>query len=122
MNTAIPTKFKDLIESTIEFTLQDLDASNSTQVWNRFIQMVGDIIFVCPDLSFIEEYSAANQTVFYYRFNPKPSYNSWGPSWATGAVHGEEVAFVFGVPLLLEKFYTLQEIKLSEKLMNIWRV
>jgi len=62
----------------------------------------------------------SNRTVYYYHFLPKPSFTSWGPQWAKGAVHGEEIPYVFGIPLVVQKFYSLQEIELSKTIMNVW--
>ncbi|KAL4226755.1 hypothetical protein ACF0H5_014735 [Mactra antiquata] len=55
------------------------------------------------------------KTTYQYLFSHKPSTQK-GPSWLTGATHGAEVAFVFG----LGARYSANEKELSEKIMLYW--
>jgi hypothetical protein len=49
------------------------------------------------------------------------SFSPCSPDWAKGAVHEDEIAFVFGLPLLVQQLYTLKEIELSTTMMNAWK-
>ena len=54
---------KMMIEPTIDLLLEGVpDVDNSTQVWNRYVQLVGDGVFVCTDYYFIDSYLKINQT------------------------------------------------------------
>ena len=41
------------------------------------------------------------------------------PKW-TGAMHADEIAFVFGQPLNLSQGYNEKEIELSRQIMSYW--
>jgi len=117
----LPENHRFLVQIIIDFGLDGIeDDTDPVEVWNRYVQIVGDVIFVCSDYVFINEFSISNRTVYYYQFVHKPSFTSIGPQWAKSAVHGEEVPFVFGIPLIVQQFYTLQEIELSKTIMNVW--
>ncbi len=116
-----PKDYADFVEIVVDFGFDGIDDDKDpVQVWNRYIELIGDVIFVCSDYVFINEYSSTNRTVYYYEFKPKPSFSPWSPDWAKGAIHGDEIAFVFGLPVLAQQLYTLKEIELSRTVMNAW--
>jgi len=117
-NETLPENFDFLVQNIVDYGLDGIK-DDPFEVWNRYVQIVGDIIFVCSDYVFINEFSISNRTVHYYHFLPKPS-NSGSPQWVKGAAHSEEVPFVFGIPLVLQQLFSLQEIELSKKIMNDW--
>eukprot|EP00092_Neocalanus_flemingeri_P106141 GFUD01136147.1.p1 GENE.GFUD01136147.1~~GFUD01136147.1.p1 ORF type:complete len:155 (+),score=25.65 GFUD01136147.1:3-467(+) len=53
-----------------------------------------------------------------YHFSHHATVSPW-PSWS-GALQGDELAFVFGVPLNGSKGYSEKEIQLSKKMMTYW--
>ncbi|XP_054155663.1 acetylcholinesterase-like [Oppia nitens] len=123
VNESVPAIFRSLAAQAVNFTLDGIeDQNNSSQLWNRYIQIVGDIIFVCPDQLFIDKFadSRDHHSVYYYRFNRISAYLSHHPKWVTGAVHSEEIQFVFGVPLIATDLYTREERQLSRHMMTLW--
>ena len=57
---------------------------------------------------------------FIYRYNylHRSSTSPW-PSW-TGSMHGDEIEYVFGVPLKRPEFYTQEEVKFAEDVVDLW--
>jgi len=81
-------------------------------------RMTGDWEFTCPVLDFAHKYSETGNNVYMYYFSEVASVSPW-PSW-TGAMHADEIAFVFGLPLNHNHGYSKQEIELSRQIMSYW--
>ena len=113
---------KSMFDVIVDYSLEGIqNDKDPKEVWSRIIKVIGDFIFTCPDYLFINEFSSLkDHSVYYYHFKPKPSFSPWSPRWAHGAVHGDEIAFVFGYPLLARKFYTQKEAELSRKIIKYW--
>jgi carboxylesterase type B len=107
-----------MYDIAVDYVFDGVEVNDSQQVWNRYVQLVGDIIFVCPDYVFINEFSASGRVVYYYRFKPRPS-SSARSQW-TNAIHSDEIGFVFGVPLIKNNDYTFEEKELSKTMMKVW--
>ncbi|XP_054155664.1 carboxylesterase 5A-like [Oppia nitens] len=135
VNQSVLEMYQNLAQEALGFAFDGLDQQNTTQLWTRYIQLIGDIIFVCPDQLFVDQFAGDDtsntdggvvtrnrRTVYYYQFKHKPRHISSGPKWATGAVHGDEIAFIFGYPLVVsdESVYTREERQLSRQMMTIW--
>ncbi|XP_054155665.1 carboxylesterase 5A-like [Oppia nitens] len=130
VNQSVPEMYQNLAKEALGFAFDGLDQQNTTQLWTRYIQLVGDIIFVCPDQFAGDDTANTDggvvtrnrRTVYYYQFKHKPRHISSGPKWATGAVHADEIAFVFGYPLVVsdESVYTREERQLSRQMMTVW--
>lgn len=125
------SSMKMMIEPTIDLLLEGVpDVDNSTQVWNRYVQLVGDGVFVCTDYYFIDSYLKINQTqpevqlkppkVLYYRFKPVVSDPFDCPKWSFGACHTDELGFVFGTPILFQDKYPKTEVDTSNKIRTTW--
>ena len=81
-------------------------------------RMTGDWEFTCPVLDFAHKYSEAGNNVYLYHFTEVASVSPW-PRW-TGAMHADEIAFLFGLPLNHSNGYSQQEIELSRQIMVYW--
>lgn len=79
---------------------------------------VGDYAFVCPTVEFAKAYASADHPVYYYRFTERMS-NSLFPDWM-GVLHGDEIAYIFGIPLDPAAGFNNRERLLSRKLMKYW--
>eukprot|EP00092_Neocalanus_flemingeri_P066834 GFUD01081477.1.p1 GENE.GFUD01081477.1~~GFUD01081477.1.p1 ORF type:complete len:628 (-),score=97.71 GFUD01081477.1:131-1951(-) len=88
--------------------------SNRQQV-DRF---TGDPLFTCPVVEFAHQYAENGNNVYMYHFSHHATVSPW-PSWS-GALHGDEVAFVFGVPFNESRGYNKREIQLSKDMMTYW--
>jgi len=84
------------------------------------VNLYSDWSVVCPCNYFAELYSQHGGTVHYYYFNQKTSSNPWA-AWM-GVQHGDELPYVFGLPLKKEKSgkYTQQEKDLSRDVMRYY--
>ena len=80
-------------------------------------QITGDLQFKCPVKTLADAYSRAGIPVYIYSFEHRTKYNPW-PTWM-GVLHGYEIEFVFGYPLLNAN-YTVDEKLLSHKMMTAW--
>ena len=77
-----------------------------------------DFHFICPAQDFASLYAIHNQDVFFYHFTQRSSVHYW-PEWL-GVMHGDEVSFVFGEPLLPEFNYTESERAFTLKIFRYW--
>ncbi|KAI2811296.1 hypothetical protein BLOT_002470 [Blomia tropicalis] len=125
----VPENLRSMVEPVLDMLLDGVaDQNNSTQLWNRYVQLVGDMVFVCPDFFFLKSYlqhkdeetKGRSERVYYYRFRPKVSKPFDCPTWSTGACHTDELEFIFGIPLLLKSIYPPIEQKLSKSMMSTW--
>ncbi|XP_062578520.1 acetylcholinesterase-like [Saccostrea cucullata] len=83
--------------------------------------ITGDFAFKCPTINLAQKYAQANGQaagVYLYEFNHRPSVSSW-PEWS-GALHGDEIEFIFGLPLRKGTKYSANEQSLSQDMMQYW--
>ncbi len=84
--------------------------------------MIGDYYFTCDSLWLADELTknGTNNKVFIYYFEQISSTNPF-PSWM-GVLHGYEIEFVFGVPLVngTHGGYSHEEVRLSRKVIEYW--
>jgi carboxylesterase type B len=77
--------------------LESLD-QNSIDYFRKFIQLQGDVLFVCPALDLAEVFSKSGVKAYAYEYKYRiPS--SPFPIQLGNAVHTEEIYMVFGEPL-----------------------
>ena len=81
-------------------------------------RMVGDSQFTCSVVDLGQTYAKAGNNVYMYYFNQVSSASTW-PKWA-GSMHGDEIHFLFGLPLNCSNNYSEAEVSLSKKMMNYW--
>ncbi|XP_071798342.1 acetylcholinesterase-like [Asterias amurensis] len=79
---------------------------------------VGDYLFACPVYELAVAVANAGNPVYYYRFTDRASNNPW-PLWM-GVLHGDEIAYIFGIPLDPDSGYNKAEAELSRKMMRYW--
>lgn len=94
--------------------------TNSSKVAAKMDKLLGQALFLCPNIMFVDSYlKLPNRTAYYYQFNPRPK-SAKNLRWSKGALHHEEVQFVFGQPLSEPTKYTDEEILLSKEMMDDW--
>ena len=81
-------------------------------------RFTGDWQFTCPVVDFANRYAETGNIVHMYYFSQRASVSPW-PTWS-GALHGDEVPFVFGIPLNPSKDYKEDEVRLSKEMMAYW--
>ena len=103
----------------------DEDARTKTFYRDRLDDMVGDINFVCPTITFLdkilERQTSLNHSkakTYLYKFDHRSSQNPW-PEWM-GVMHGYEIEFVFGIPLNDSLGYSELEKEISRSMMRKW--
>ena len=79
---------------------------------------VGDYSFTCPSTDFAMAYAKAGNQVYYYRFEERASNNPF-PDWM-GVLHGDEIAYIFGIPLDPSFGYSSREAAMSKRVMEFW--
>ncbi|VDO94002.1 unnamed protein product [Soboliphyme baturini] len=93
--------------------------SSSRFYRDTILNLLGDYFFTCDALWVADELSAvATNNVYLYQFSQHISTNPW-PKWG-GVMHGYEIEFVFGLPLLFPDNYTKEEAEFSEKIIYAW--
>lgn len=116
-----PESERHMISPIVDLAFKGIDDKNDyMKHWNRYVQIVGDVQFACTNYLFINDYSSFGGKVYYYELNAKSSFNKLIPKWTNGAAHGDDVPYVFGVPLITEELFTDQEIELSKSIMSTW--
>jgi len=81
-------------------------------------RFTGDWQFTCPVVEFAHRYAETGNNVYMYYFSQRASVSQW-PIWS-GALHADEISFVFGLPLNRSKGYDEAEVRLSKKMMTYW--
>ena len=98
-------------------------------------RFTGDWQFTCPVVEFAHRcrfsvpsslkiiiflfrYSETGNNVYMYYFSQRASNSPW-PLWS-GALHADEIAFIFGYPLNRSRGYDESEVRLSKKMMTYW--
>ncbi|VDK86807.1 unnamed protein product [Dibothriocephalus latus] len=110
--------------SAYKSPLPTFKVTNSTQFMDQMDQMSADMEFVCGTIKFAQLIAQLPQgRVQFYHFVHKTKDNGF-PDW-TGAMHGYEIEYVFGMPFsndFRENFYnfTDEERQLSRKIMRYW--
>ncbi|KAL7065298.1 hypothetical protein AAHC03_05065 [Spirometra sp. Aus1] len=110
--------------STYTSPLPVFKVENSTQFMDRMDQISGDMEFICGTIKFAQLIAQLPRgKVQFYNFLHKTKDNGF-PDW-TGAMHGYEIEYVFGMPFsddFRKKFYnfTNEEMQLSRRIMRYW--
>lgn len=81
-------------------------------------RFTGDWQFTCPVVEFAHKYAETGNNVYMYYFTQRSSVTKW-PKWS-GALHGDEIHFIFGQPLNKTYQYKDSEVKLSKRMMTYW--
>nr|XP_019955814.1 PREDICTED: acetylcholinesterase [Paralichthys olivaceus] len=116
-----------------------MDENNGFKNREAMDDIVGDHNVICPLAHFARSYAQHNALkanmgatgsgvvnsganlqggVYLYLFDHRASNLVW-PEWM-GVIHGYEIEFVFGLPLEKRLNYTLEEEKLSRRMMRYW--
>ena len=84
-------------------------------------QLVGDHFFVCPIDKVTKAFVQAGRKVYRYHMTHAPTTSVFGTKW-TRSNHGDDLAFVFGMPFILSKKYsfTEEEAKMSLQVIKYW--
>ncbi len=80
--------------------------------------LVGDHYFSCPLLDFARRFVENGGSARLFLFNHRSSLNPW-PGWM-GVMHGDEIPFVFGIPLNQNFGFSKEEEALSRRIMEHW--
>uniref|UniRef100_A0A673Y778 Carboxylic ester hydrolase n=1 Tax=Salmo trutta TaxID=8032 RepID=A0A673Y778_SALTR len=91
------------------------DENNGVKNRDSLDDVVGDHNVICP-LQLLT--SSGSRGVYLYLFDHRASNLAW-PGWM-GVIHGYEIEFVFGMPLEKRLNYTVDEEKLSRRMMRYW--
>ncbi|XP_052437558.1 cholinesterase-like isoform X1 [Carassius gibelio] len=80
--------------------------------------LVGDRYISCPLLEFARRYVENGGSARVFLFDHHSSFNPW-PGWM-GVMHGDEIPFVFGIPLNQAFGFSKEEEALSRRIMKHW--
>lgn len=81
-------------------------------------RFTGDWQFTCPVVDFAHRYAETGNNVYMYHFAQQSTISPW-PRWS-GAMHADEIVFLFGQPLNVSYGYSQAEIELSKQMMAYW--
>jgi len=108
-----------LQQKAIEFEYTNwINPEDSIKNREQVDRFTGDWQFTCPVVDFAHRYAETGNNVHMYYFSHRASVSPW-PTWS-GALHGDEVPFVFGIPLNPSKDYKEDEVTLSKEIMAYW--
>lgn len=108
--------------SQFDFNLDteaNLKLNSQELAFQKLAKILGDFIFACPTIKFANKVSEAYpENVYFYKFSHRSRANQW-PSWM-GVIHGQEIEFVFGSPLLNPDLYDSNDVFTSRNIMSYW--
>ncbi|XP_077988194.1 cholinesterase-like [Glandiceps talaboti] len=111
--------FNQFAYDAIAFQYMDwLDPEDREMMRGAIDHVVGDYNIICPSNNFALAYAEVEQTVYKFFFRQVSSNTPW-PKWM-GCLHGDEIAYVFGIPLDTSTGYSPEEQELSRKMMKYW--
>jgi len=111
--------FNDLQKKAVEFEYTNwLDPNDPVSNRNAVDRFNGDFQFTCSVVDFAHRYAETGNNVYMYHFTQRASVSPW-PRW-TGAMHADEIAFLFGQPLNVSFGYSQKEIDFSKQMMSYW--
>uniref|UniRef100_A0A0N5BIU5 Carboxylic ester hydrolase n=1 Tax=Strongyloides papillosus TaxID=174720 RepID=A0A0N5BIU5_STREA len=101
-------------------TLIQIYNNSAATYTNRSIRILSDFIFDCELSRFANIYAnGTNKNVYLYEYARRSPINIW-PNW-TGAMHGDDLIDIFGIPFRHPEKYKIndekEEQKLSEQVM-----
>lgn len=113
------TRMNQFGKDAITFRYTDWRNKDDT-VLNRhnLDQAIGDYHFLCPVNKFAQYYIKWDLPVYSYHFTHRSTQNPWG-EWM-GVMHGDEIMFMFGLPIRPNSGYDEDEKLLSEHMMKLW--
>lgn len=122
------------LESVVLHYTDWLDENNPLKNRDALDDIVGDHNVICPLQHFAKSYAQYNilranmaaggtlpneqSSVYLYLFDHRASNLAW-PEWM-GVIHGYEIEFALGLPLEKRLNYTMEEEKLSRRMMKYW--
>lgn len=113
------TGFSDIAREAAVFQYTDwTDEQSEPKNREALGWMMGDYYISCPLLDFARRYVENGGNARLFLFNHRASFNPW-PQWM-GAVHGEEIPFVFGIPPNQTMGFSKEEEALSRRIMGHW--
>jgi len=120
----IPKSLHDKIDLILNevFPEDEMDVKNTTEMWSRFVRVIGDLFDACSDEHLITKLTESGRNAYYYQFKYKPKTHvmfKYTNSYDL-ADNFDETPFVFGHPLNKKNSFSQQEIAFSEKIMSFW--
>ncbi|XP_051161023.1 acetylcholinesterase-like [Leptopilina boulardi] len=120
--TIMNTIFKNMSQierDAITFQYTDWENATDDYMYQKMVaDAVGDYFFICPSTHFAQLFADRGMKVYYYFFTQTSSTNLWG-DWM-GVMHGDEIEYVFGLPLNTSLKYTDKERELAQKFLSIY--
>ncbi|XP_022085472.1 acetylcholinesterase-like isoform X2 [Acanthaster planci] len=96
------------------------DMLNCDQIEN-LAQLLGDAMFVCSGVKTAKAFTKAGRKVYHYHMSHVPTTPMLGNKW-TKATHGDDLIFVFGLPLVPSAnwSFTEDEARMSIQTIKYW--
>lgn len=121
VNTAFPN-FPLGIRKGILYQYWDKECKRRPTFYRESVnQMVGDYFFTCDSIWLADQIvNKSKGNVYIYHFEQRSTNNPW-PQWM-GVMHGYEIEYVFGFPIMFYRNYTEQfESNFSREVISFWR-
>ncbi|XP_060705890.1 bile salt-activated lipase-like [Hemiscyllium ocellatum] len=106
------------VSDTILWEYKNWKDSSSFHLQKQALEVVGDAGFVAPLVTTSEFMAKATKDVYIYYFTRHPN-ASVSPEWIE-AGHGDELVFVFGLPIMGGPLVGKEEHDLSQQIMSYW--
>lgn len=107
------------IQHFIDKYTYSIESEDNNSYGDALIQMSSDYFLTCSNNDFGESYAKRGNNVFMYYFTHRSGNSQW-PEY-TGAMHREELTYIFGHPLNSRNHgFTSNEKRLSRKIMKYW--
>ncbi|XP_078000348.1 acetylcholinesterase-like [Glandiceps talaboti] len=110
---------KDIVTTATTFQYTDWTAKTDPyKLRDGIDDLFGDYILKCPNIVIANIYSDLGNDVYYYELRRRSSISPW-PDWM-GAVHGDEISYLFGHPLVPDSGSNNEDVALSRQMMEYW--
>ncbi|CAG2177614.1 unnamed protein product, partial [Oppiella nova] len=113
-------------DNVTDFYLRGVNESSSTELRQAFYGLYGDLFINCPTYLFTKQmakHMMNKQNVYFYELTYQMSLfvEMFGLDEETvGIIHGADIPFVFGMPVLQSEFFTPEDVDFSRLVMKLW--
>ena len=109
------------VDNLVKFYLNNVNTSKPVDVEEAFNKFISDVLMTCPTYLFAQAFDLMSYRinhVYFYELTYKSKLYSYNND--SDVIHGSELPFVFGQPLLTPGDNNREDIEFSRQVMKLW--
>jgi len=123
LSTVIPDPAKSLLVDTTIYRYTDWTDDIASPLRNRrmYVDFLSDTLFIAPAIKTAKAYAKKTAVTYFYQLQYRSKGPTFGikiPSWVR-AIHGADILFVFGGPLVSNDTAT-KDANFSREVIKLW--